>query len=189
MSSFHSRLTKGKIVEYEVAKLCAEYGFSVTGIGAIGETNIPMGFFSGRQITAPDLLIKKNDRFNPHSSITADEVKAKAPYNDQIWIDETRLNYAKDWADNTGQPFLFVFKDKPYETADPTKFVCASIEKLYGSHSSYNTHSKSINGSPEPTYLFDTTMFVPFLDVLEHGRQQTSYRYFLCRDGQKEVQV
>jgi hypothetical protein len=191
MSDFHKSLIKGKAVEYEVAKLCARFGFSVVSTGSFGNADgVPKGLTDDETIIAPDLLVSRPNASMSISPVMAIEAKCKDLVRGNIWIDEERMNYAKRWSDKFGQPFLFVFKRPPYDEINAELLICASVERLYGNYDAYNTLStKRDRKTPEPTFIYDPHHFVPFIDFLQHGRQQMSFSFFVRQPDGSEVRI
>ena len=170
----------GNSVELEVANLCASAGFNVNPIGNI-ISGAPVSYDSHGQVIAPDLLISKPKVFS-HLAL---EVKAKKPYNGDIWLDEHRVEYAAEWSRRNHMPLLYVIKLPPYQAKDPRAFMCASIDKLYGNHHTRADNAKDRNKNPCPALLFDQMLFVPFADFLDHGREVISVEYLLDQNGEE----
>jgi hypothetical protein len=178
---YNSSADIGELVELEAANLCALAGFNITPTGSIQRSAAPVSYDAYGQVTAPDLIISKPKEFS-HLAL---EVKAKKPYNGDIWLDEYRVEYAAEWSRRNHMPLLYVIKLPPYRAEDPRAFVCASIDKLYGNHHTRADNAKDRNKNPCPALLFDQMLFIPFADFLDRGREVISVEYLLDQNGEE----
>jgi len=162
---FKQSLELGNEAQARVAEFVANYGWTTDGIGSIGNEKVPASYAKDdagviQHFKAPDLTIEKR---NWPFSITI-EVKCKPPYNGKYWIDESRLAYTTKWAMMKERLVLWVVEDG----SKGRKLICASNEKLNTTeHREYNPYSTDRYGNPEPTWLFNPCVFVPFEEALE----------------------
>ena len=161
---FDTSLELGKAAQARAGKYSTSFGWYVDGIGSIGKERVPVTYIpeteSGEnELTAPDQTIKR--RGWPFS-ITL-EVKNKESIKDKFWVDVRRLNYITKWARETEQFVLWVIEDERKNR----ELICASNDKLSSTpHREYNPYSKDRYGNPEPTWMFQSQVFVPFKDFL-----------------------
>ena len=160
---FKKRLEIGNNAQARVAEYVANYGWTTDGIGSIGNENVPVSYAKNdagelEHFKAPDLTIEKR---NWPFSITI-EVKCKTPYRGKYWIDESRLDYITKWALMKERLVLWVIEDE----SKGRELLCASNDKLNTAQREYNPFSKDIHGGPEPTWLYEESVFVPLKDAV-----------------------
>jgi hypothetical protein len=177
---FNEALKTGDKVELETANLVAEHGFSAHKLGGGFGQKIPYSIMpdalgNPQSIKAPDLLIKKFGW--PDVGL---EVKAKKAYSDTYILDKFRVEQLNNWALATDNPAFFVFKLPPYEELNSENFVCSSIEKLYGNHVLENVGATDRYGKPCPTVQFESSMFLPFTELLSGNvKHQTKISMYI----------
>jgi hypothetical protein len=181
------RFASGGSIQNEVADLCTNFGYTIIGTGSITGQGAPLIYTNTGKLVAHDLTIERPDVYPPLS--VALEVKGKKLYekyiphssavdrtgkwtSDLIYLDVHRLEYALEYRHlHPTRPFLFVFKTKkPYEEPDPSALVCATVEMLSGNEVYKDPGTKDEYGNSNPSYLYESRIFLPFLDFLQHGK-------------------
>lgn len=186
------RFARGGAVQNEVANLCTRFGYTITGTGSITGEGAPLIYTDTGKMVAHDLTIEQPATYPPLS--VALEVKGKRLYDKSIpqpelqnglehsewtpnliYLDVHRLEYALSYREkHPTRPFLFVFKAMPrglsYGDLDTSALICATVEMLSGNEVYLDPETKDEYGNPNPTYLYEKRLFLPFLDFLQHGK-------------------